>query len=142
MPDTQHSEYVAAGDEPKRRIAKRDQEAMSFRHRDLMFDSGLGCVKTCARERHRIVFSIVFSRLLSSAFFAFQIDDVEMKFLSANSISEFSHSLGRKSNAVSEAEAPNHRPWNQLGLVQPAAPTVRVVGPGRTRARVRLVPFR
>jgi hypothetical protein len=88
MPDTQHSEYVAAGDEPKRGIAKRDQEAMSFRHRDLMSDSG------------------------------------------------------RKSNAVSEAEAPNHRPWSQLGLVQPAAPTVRVVGPGRTRARVRLVPFR
>jgi len=47
-----------------------------------------------ARERRRIVFSIVFSRLLSSAFFVFQIDDVEMKFLSANSISEFSHGLG------------------------------------------------
>jgi hypothetical protein len=30
---------------------------------------------------------------LSSAFFVFQIDDVEMKFLSANSISEFSHGL-------------------------------------------------
>jgi hypothetical protein len=47
-----------------------------------------------ARERRRIVFSIVFSRLLSSALFVFQIDDVEMKFLSANSISEFSHGLG------------------------------------------------
>ena len=48
-----------------------------------------------ARERRRIVFSIVFSRLLSSALSVFQIDDVEMKFLSANSISEFSHGLGR-----------------------------------------------
>jgi hypothetical protein len=94
MPDAQHSEYVAAGDEPKKRgIAKRDQEAMSFRHRDLISDSG------------------------------------------------------RKSNAVSEAEAANHQPWSQVGLVQPAAPTVRVVGPRRTRARVRLallrsLPFR
>lgn len=92
MPDAQHSEYVAAGDEPKRGIAKRDQEAMSFRHRDLISDSG------------------------------------------------------RKSNAVSEAVA-NHQPWSQVGLVQPAAPTVRVVGPRRTRARVRLallrsLPFR
>jgi hypothetical protein len=52
------------------------------------------CENVRARERRRIVFSIVFSRLLSSAFFVFQIDDVEMKFLSANSISEFSHGLG------------------------------------------------
>ncbi len=51
------------------------------------------CENVRARERRRIVFSIVFSRLLSSAFFVFQIDDVEMKFLSANSISEFSHGL-------------------------------------------------
>jgi hypothetical protein len=40
MPDAQHSEYVAAGDEPKRGIAKRDQEAMSFRHRHLISDPG------------------------------------------------------------------------------------------------------
>ena len=70
MPDAQHSEYVAAGDEPKRGIAKRDQEAMSFRHRHLISDPG------------------------------------------------------RKSNAVSEAEATNHQPWRQVDLVQPAAPTV------------------
>ena len=93
MPDAQHSEYVAAGDEPKRGIAKRDQEVISFRHRHLISDPG------------------------------------------------------RKSNAVSEAEATNHRPWRQVDLVQPAAPTVRVVGPRRTRARARLallrsLPFR
>jgi len=49
-----------------------------------------------ARERRRIIFCIVFSRQWSSAFFLFQIDDVEMKFLSANSISEFSHGLDPK----------------------------------------------
>jgi len=55
---------------------------------------GLGCVKTSAREEGAELFSLLSSPDSVASVFVCQIDEVETKFLSANSISEFSHSLG------------------------------------------------
>jgi len=57
---------------------------------------GLGCVKKCAREKDAELFSLLSSPDSVAGFFVCQIDEVETKFLSANSISEFSHGLGPK----------------------------------------------
>jgi hypothetical protein len=59
-----------------------------------MSADGLGCVKTCARDEGAELFSLLSSPDSGRQRFVFQIDEVETKFLYANSISEFSHSLG------------------------------------------------
>jgi hypothetical protein len=50
------------------------------------------CENVRARAALRIVFSIIYSRQRSATSLVFKLDEVETKFLSANSISEFSHS--------------------------------------------------
>jgi hypothetical protein len=50
--------------------------------------------KTSAREEGAELFSLLSSPDSVASVFVCQIDEVETKFLSANSISEFSHSLG------------------------------------------------
>jgi len=60
-----------------------------------MSPTGLGCVKTSAREEGAELFSLLSSPDSVASVFVCQIDEVETKFLSANSISEFSHSLGQ-----------------------------------------------
>ena len=67
------------------------------RMRGLMSLLGLGCVKTSVREERAELFSLLSSPDSGRhCFLVFQIDEVETKFLSANSISEFSHSLGHQ----------------------------------------------
>ena len=51
--------------------------------------------KTSAREEGAELFSLLSSPDSVASVFVCQIDEVETKFLSANSISEFSHSLGQ-----------------------------------------------
>ena len=53
---------------------------------------GLGCVKTCAREGGAELFSLLSFPNSNRQRFGFQIDEIETKFLHANSILEFSHS--------------------------------------------------
>jgi hypothetical protein len=53
-----------------------------------MSPNDLGCVETCAREEGAELSS---PNAVASAV-GFQIDEIEMKFLHANSILEFSHS--------------------------------------------------
>ena len=55
---------------------------------------GLGCVKTCAREEAAELFSLLSSPDGVHQRVYFSIDKIETNFLSANSISEFSHSVG------------------------------------------------
>jgi hypothetical protein len=58
---------------------------------------GLGCVKTCAREEAAELFSSLAStdQTVFTSVFIFPREKIETNFLSANSISEFSHSLGQ-----------------------------------------------
>jgi hypothetical protein len=57
--------------------------------------SGLGCVKTCAREEAAKLYSLLSSPDGVHQLIVFPIGKIETNFPSANSISEFSHSLGR-----------------------------------------------
>jgi hypothetical protein len=99
-------------------------------HRNKCREGPRLCEKVRARERRRIVFSIVFSRLLSSALSVFQIDDVEMKFLSANSISEFSHGLGHQRTLAwqkKEVASPLPRPLQEATCTG-ASPSLPRIG--------------
>jgi hypothetical protein len=55
---------------------------------------GRGCVKTCAREEGAELFSLSLLPTVAHSVFVYQIDEVRTKVVSANSTSEFSHSLG------------------------------------------------
>ncbi len=56
---------------------------------------GPGCVKTRSRERRMELVALCLLPTVVASVFVFQIDEVETIFPTANSISEFSHSLGQ-----------------------------------------------
>jgi hypothetical protein len=68
----------------------------------------LGCVETCAREEGAELLSLLSSPNAVASAIGFQIDEIEMKFLHANSILEFSHSQDPKRTSGRLPESRGH----------------------------------
>ena len=95
-----------------RRVGFSNRQEGPLLIRSLLFHCGAvtdvegpGCVKTCSREHRAELVSVLSPPDMAASGFVFQVDEVETKFLTANSISEFSHSLGQGGDSRGAAKA-------------------------------------